>query len=197
MELLASVLAAYLIGSVSSAILFSRLLRTVDPRDAGSGNPGATNVLRVSGKLAGVLTLAGDILKGTIPVLAVDFLFKDPAITTSTALAVFLGHLFPAYYQFKGGKGIATMLGIYLAINPLFGCAVAVVWLGAAILTRYSSLSSIISSLVSPALAWYLVQDTWTVVLGAVIFLLVLYRHKDNIKRLIAGQENKINLSSN
>lgn len=197
MELLASVLAAYLIGSVSSAILVSRLLRRVDPRDAGSGNPGATNVLRVSGKLAGGLTLAGDILKGTVPVLAVDFLFKDPAITTSTALAVFLGHLFPAYYQFKGGKGIATMLGIYLAINPLFGCAVAVVWLGTAVLTRYSSLSSIISSLASPALAWYLLQDAWTVVLGAVIFLLVLYRHKDNIKRLIAGRENKINLSSN
>ena len=197
MEFLASVLTAYLIGSVSSAILVSRMLRRADPRDAGSGNPGATNVLRLSGKLAGVLTLAGDILKGTVPVLAVNFLFKDPAITASTALAVFLGHLFPAYYQFKGGKGIATMLGVYLAINPLLGCAVAGIWLGVAGLTRYSSLSSIVSSLASPVLAWYLVQDAWTAALAGIIFLLVLYRHKDNIKRLVAGRENKINLSSN
>ena len=197
MEFLASVLTAYLIGSVSSAILVSRMLRRADPRDAGSGNPGATNVLRLSGKLAGVLTLTGDILKGTVPVLAVNFLFQDPAITASTALAVFLGHLFPAYYQFKGGKGIATMLGVYLAINPLLACAVAGIWLGVAGLTRYSSLSSIVSSLASPVLAWYLVQDAWTVALAGIIFLLVLYRHKDNIKRLVAGRENKINLSSN
>ena len=196
MEVILSVVAGYLIGSISCAIIVSRILGRTDPRKSGSGNPGATNVLRISGKLAAILTLAGDIAKGTVPVLAVKLLTDDPVAVGITALAAFFGHVFPLYYKFKGGKGIATMLGAYLGIDPIFALLIAGVWIVVAAITRYSSISSIVSSFASPFVAWYLFQNWWFAGMAAIIFVFVLYRHKDNLGRLRDGKESKIKLSA-
>ena len=192
MEIIAFIVGGYLIGSVSSAVLVSRVLGLIDPRTAGSGNPGATNVLRLSGKVAGALTLIGDTIKGTIPVLIAIFATNDSLVIAATVLAAFLGHLYPIYFRFKGGKGVATMFGAYLGINPWIAITAGVVWLATAAVSRFSSVSSITSAFAAPLIAWYFSQDVYVIGAAAIISIFVAVRHKENIKRLLAGEESKI-----
>ncbi len=185
---------AYLLGSVSSAILISKIFRLPDPRVAGSGNPGATNVLRLSGKFPAALTLLGDVAKGTLPVLAAKFLTDDTLAMSIAALMAFLGHLYPLYFGFQGGKGVATALGAYLGLSlPLF-IGIGGTWIVIALVSRYSSLSSLSAMLSAVFFGWYFFEDAWVTAAALIIFLFVVVRHRTNIQRLLAGQESKIQL---
>ena len=195
MEPFVSFVIAYLIGSISSAIVVCKLFGLPDPRNAGSRNPGATNVLRLSGKFPAVLTLVGDIAKGTLPVIAASVVTQHPVAIAGAALGSFLGHLYPVYFGFKGGKGVATAIGVYLGINIFVCLGVVAVWLGIAIFTRYSSLSSLMAMFSAPILLWYLESDFSLIVITGAIFALSVYRHASNIQRLLAGKENKITLT--
>mgnify|MGYP001825417386 CR=1 FL=1 len=184
----------YLVGSVSSAILVSRVLGLPDPRSSGSRNPGATNVLRLGGKKAAAITLVGDVLKGTVPVLVAGISGASPLIVAATGLGAFLGHVFPVFFGFRGGKGVATAAGVLLAISwP--GCLILVVtWLLMAALFRYSSLAALIASALSPGVLWWLGLDRWFVLLAVVMAALLIWRHRANISRLLRGEESRIRL---
>ena len=183
---------AYLLGSVSSAILVCRAMGEPDPRSSGSGNPGATNVLRQSGKFAAFLTLAGDVAKGYLPVL-VATLNNAPALVVAVLGAgAFIGHLFPAFFQFRGGKGVATLIGVLFGTSPLLGLAFVVTWLGVALVTRYSSLSALTAAAAAPFAAWWLKLDVIIVATLAGLVTLLFWRHRPNIKKLLAGEESKI-----
>jgi glycerol-3-phosphate acyltransferase PlsY len=187
--------AGYLIGSVSSAIVVSALLRLPDPRTSGSRNPGATNVLRLGSKLGGLLTLAGDIAKGLLPVLAVSCWISDHALLlAATGLGAFLGHLFPLYFKFTGGKGVATALGVVLAIHPLIALIQIATWLLVALVFRYSSLAALVTAAATPLYLWLAGDETSFIVLGAVLAVLLFWRHRQNIERLIARTESKVRL---
>ena len=194
-----AIILAYLIGSLSFAVIVSWAMGLPDPHSYGSGNPGATNVLRTGKKLAAILTLAGDAGKGWFAVwlaqkLAIDFnLFA--ATIAGVAVAAFLGHLFPVFFRFLGGKGVATALGILLAINLWLGLATLATWLIIAIFFRYSSLAAIIASLFSPLYCFYLFG--LSAALPAVIFMsaLLVWRHQENIRKLLNGTESKIGTS--
>lgn len=186
--------AGYLIGSIPGAVVVSKIMRLEDPLKSGSGNPGATNVLRLGGKLAGALTLACDLLKGTAVVLAARLIAIDPTVVALAALAVFLGHLYSVFLGFKGGKGVATAIGIFLGMKFVLALAVGVIWIVVAAISRYASLSSITAITLSPILCWLLLEDLWFVAAACVIALFVIVTHQSNIKRLVAGNENKINL---
>ncbi len=185
-------LAAYLLGSVSFAVLGARLFKLADPRTYGSGNPGATNVLRSGNKKAALFTLLGDALKGTAAVLAARALALPEQTVGLVALAVFLGHLYPVFLKFKGGKGVATAAGVLLALAPWVGLATLATWLATAYLSRYSSLAAIVAALLAPAYAMLFAgaEDYTGVIL--VISLALLMKHRGNIQRLLAGQETKI-----
>lgn len=186
---------AYLIGSISFAILLSKLLHIDDPRSYGSKNPGATNVLRSGKKSIALLTLLGDGLKGFIPVfLAQQYTDFSATSLTAIALAAFIGHLYPVFFQFKGGKGVATFLGAVLALSAIVGVFILLIWLVIAIGTRYSSLSSLLSSISTPFLfifhqEWHL--GVWAIWLSTMIILLFI-KHKDNIRKLLNHTESKI-----
>ena len=194
-------LAAYLVGSLSFAVIVSRVMGLDDPRTYGSQNPGATNVLRSGNKKAAIATLLLDALKGYVPVVAVKLFgasygFDDQAVAC-VALAAFVGHVWPVFFGFKGGKGVATAAGILFAVEPLLGLATMSTWLSVAFFFRYSSLAAVAASLFAPA--YYLLGDqvAWTISpaqLLAVTFMsaMLMLRHKDNITRLVAGQESKI-----
>ena len=184
--------AAYLIGSISSAIVVARAMGLPDPREVGSRNPGATNILRYGGKTAAALTLLGDVLKGVIPVLIARAFTGDPATLAATAGAAFLGHLFPLFFGFRGGKGVATALGVSLALNVWLGLLLAATWLAMAALFRYSSLSALVAALAAPLYTWWLMPDAAYVVLMVGMSTLLILRHRDNIRRLLAGQEGRI-----
>jgi glycerol-3-phosphate acyltransferase PlsY len=185
-------LPAYLLGSISSAVVIARLMGLPDPRETGSKNPGATNILRYGGKTAAVLTLAGDILKGVIPVLVARALTADATILTLTGFAAFLGHLFPVFFGFRGGKGVATALGVWLALDPWVGLALIATWLIVAALFRYSSLSALTASVAAPLyVAWLSPGLPYLVTMLAMSVILV-YRHRSNIRHLIAGTETRI-----
>jgi len=186
---------AYLLGSVSSAIVIAKLFGLQDPRQVGSGNPGATNILRYGGKKAALLTLAGDILKGVIPVLAAHALKVESQVLGITMLAVFLGHVFPVFHGFKGGKGVATAAGALLALNAWVGLALVVTWLALAFGTRYSSLSAIVVTMMSPVYVWWFTRDPWLIGATVVMGLFLLWRHRSNIQKLLAGTEPKIGKS--
>jgi len=186
---------AYLLGSVSSAIVIAKLFGLQDPRQVGSGNPVATNILRYGGKKAALLTLAGDILKGVIPVLAAHALKVESQVLGITMLAVFLGHVFPVFHGFKGGKGVATAAGALLALNPWVGLALVVTWLALAFGTRYSSLSAIVVTMMSPVYVWWFTRDPWLIGATVVMGLFLLWRHRSNIQKLLAGTEPKIGKS--
>jgi acyl phosphate:glycerol-3-phosphate acyltransferase len=180
---------AYLAGSVSSAIIVCKLMGLPDPRGQGSGNPGATNVMRIGGKKAAGITLLGDMLKGLIPVYAAQLLGVSSELLALTGLAAFLGHLYPLFFGFKGGKGVATSLGVLLGFSWVLGGGVIATWLAVYKLSRISSLSALVASSLSPIFAWYIVGNINLV--GAALFMTVilLWRHKSNIKRLLAGEE--------
>ena len=188
----AVILAAYLAGSVASAVLVCRAMGLPDPRAEGSGNPGATNVLRIGGKGPAALTLAGDVLKGVLPVLLARGLALSPTVEALCALASFLGHLHPLYFRFRGGKGVATALGAITALAWPVGCVMAALWLAVAALTRYSSLASMAAAIGAPVAALWLAPDPASQRVLLVIAAFVLWRHRANVRRLIDGTESRI-----
>ena len=180
---------AYLIGSISSAIIICRLMGLPDPREQGSGNPGATNVMRIGGKKAATVTLLGDLLKGFIPVYVAN-LFEVPVdLLAITGLAAFMGHLYPVFFRFKGGKGVATSIGVLLGFSWLLGFAFIGTWLVIYKVGKISSLSALCASVLSPIYAWFIVGDVFIVGASAIMMVFLLWRHKGNIQRLIAGEE--------
>jgi glycerol-3-phosphate acyltransferase PlsY len=196
MTTLIFVVCAYLIGSVSFAILMSKAFGLDDPRTYGSGNPGATNVLRSGKKAAAVLTLLGDAAKGWLAVfLAIRFAPHDDQgllIVALVALAVFLGHVFPVFLKFKGGKGVATALGILLALSVWMGLAVLATWLVVAVAFRYSSLAALVASIAAPIFAMLVHLRPELVLATAIMSMLLFWRHKKNIHNLMTGKEAKI-----
>ncbi len=187
---------SYLVGSISTAVLVSRLMALPDPRTGGSGNPGATNVLRLGGKKAGALTLLGDVLKGVLPLLIAKQVSDSDAVVAGAAVAAFLGHLYPVFLSFKGGKGAATALGVVAALSWPVGLAISATWLLVAAVSRYSSLASILAALTAPLYATWIGQSI-AVVLGMIVMsALLIMRHQANIARLVAGNESKIGASS-
>lgn len=181
---------AYLLGSISSAILVSRLFKLPDPRLNGSNNPGATNVFRLGGALPAVLVLVFDILKGTIPVWGAYFLKLDPLILGLIGVAACLGHMFPVFFNFKGGKAVATAFGTLLPIGLTLGGLLISTWVAVVALTRYSSLGALTAVALAPLYTWW-IKPLYTL---PVTFLtvLIIIRHHGNIKRLFSGQEPKI-----
>ena len=192
---------AYLIGSLSFAVIVSSVMGLNDPRSYGSGNPGATNVLRSGSKTAAALTLLLDAVKGLVPVLLVKYIGPDYGLHEGTlalvAIAAFLGHLFPVFFKFKGGKGVATALGVLLGLSGWLGLFVLLTWLAVAFVTRYSSLSALLAAVLAPVYYVLFGGSLWAYdksVLLAVIAMsaLLLWRHAENISRLLKGQESKI-----
>jgi glycerol-3-phosphate acyltransferase PlsY len=194
-------LAAYLVGSLSFAVIVSRMMGLDDPRTYGSQNPGATNVLRSGNKQAAMATLLFDALKGYFPVLLVKLYGPafglDDRVVALVAISAFIGHLWPVFFAFKGGKGVATAAGILFGVEPLLGAAVMGTWLIVAFFFRYSSLAALAASLFAPAYYLFGHQIAWQtsdaeLLAVTVMSALLLMRHKDNIARLVSGQETKI-----
>ncbi len=183
---------AYLLGSVSTGVVVARLLGLQDPRETGSKNPGATNLLRYGGKAAAVLTLLGDILKGVIAVLVARAVTDDAVILALVGLAVFIGHLWPVFFGFRGGKGVATALGVWLALNPWVGLALVATWIATAFLFRYSSLSALAAAVAAPLYVYLLMPQPAYLVMMLAMSALLVFRHRANIQRLLAGTETKI-----
>jgi glycerol-3-phosphate acyltransferase PlsY len=186
------VIAAYLVGSVSSAILICRLFRLPDPRTQGSQNPGATNVLRIGGRLPAALTLLGDMAKGLLPMLACHALDVATLTFALVGLAAFLGHLFPVFFNFQGGKGVATALGIDLGLHWLIGLIVIGMWLLVAKVMRLSSLAALISMTLAPFVVAWLWPSIEIIGLHVVLSALLVWRHRKNIQNLVNGKEDKI-----
>jgi acyl phosphate:glycerol-3-phosphate acyltransferase len=193
---LAVVIAAYFIGSISFAVVVSKLYGLPDPHSYGSGNPGATNVLRTGNKFAAALTLIGDGLKGFVAVMLANRLgisWGDASLATAgAALAVFLGHLYPVYHRFAGGKGVATALGIAFALAWQLGLALCGVWLVAALVSRMSSVASLAAAIAAPPLGFYVLgnwPEAWALI---PISVLLIWRHRGNIRKLFAGEERRI-----
>jgi glycerol-3-phosphate acyltransferase PlsY len=186
------VIAAYLLGSVSSAIIVCRLMGLPDPRTQGSKNPGATNVLRIGGKKAAAITLVGDSLKGLIPMLAAHGLGAAPTILAATGLAAFLGHLYPVFFGFRGGKGVATALGVQLGLSWPVGLSVAAIWLFVAKILKIASLSALISMALAPFIVWYFRDEPILIGMQILISLLLFWRHRSNIRNLMSGAEDRI-----
>ena len=197
---LLTIVVAYLIGSIPFAIVSSRLFGLADPRSYGSGNPGATNVLRSGHKGAAVLTLVGDLFKGWVVVWAAQYFDASLNLTAMAALAVFVGHLFPIFIGFKGGKGVATALGILLALAPGLGLATLSTWLIVLLFFRMSSLSAIASAVFAPvyyALGDHIVWSVQTPYLWVILVMsgFLLYRHRANMVRILRGTEARVSSS--
>jgi len=199
LQALAAVVAAYLIGSLSFAVIVSRMMGLQDPRTYGSQNPGATNVLRSGSKAAAVLTLLLDAVKGWLPVFWVQRLpgMDLDAVVAACALAAFAGHVWPVFFRFKGGKGVATAAGVLFGLEPWLGLATMATWLIVAYFSRYSSLAAVAAAVFAPAFYLLGAKVVWSgapliaLSIGAMSAVL-LYRHKDNIARLMAGKESRI-----
>ncbi|HIO93298.1 MAG TPA: glycerol-3-phosphate 1-O-acyltransferase [Leucothrix mucor] len=183
---------AYLIGSISAAILISKLLSLPDPRTVGSKNPGATNVLRYGGKKAAILTLLGDSLKGLIPILIGHSLGLAYEWLILVGIAAFLGHLFSLYYGFKGGKGVATAIGVYLGLNPIVGLAIIATWLSAAFAFNISSLAALIATLLAPFYFYFITRSVPLLIGLLVITAFIYWKHRTNIKDILDGTEKTI-----
>lgn len=182
---------AYLLGSISSAIIICKLWRLPDPRGAGSNNPGTTNVLRIGGKLPAVLTLVGDALKGIIAVLIVKQINILPVGVAIAMVAVFLGHLYPIFFRFQGGKGVATAVGVLLAFSWPLGLLVIGVWAAMVFASKISSLGAIAAAIVAAYCGWWVFDPVYGCAITCMVVLL-LFRHKPNIVRLYKGEEPKI-----
>lgn len=187
---------AYLIGSIPFAVVVSKAMGLSDPRSFGSGNPGATNVLRSGNKKAALLTLIGDAAKGGLVVWAARAFAPElglqPMDLAWIAIAVFLGHVFSIFLRGQGGKGVATAAGVLLGINPLLGGAVLLVWIATAAISRYSSLAALVAAVAAPALAsWITGAEHWTIA-AMVMSVILIWRHKANITRLVRGEESRI-----
>jgi glycerol-3-phosphate acyltransferase PlsY len=192
-----SFIAAYLIGSVSSAILVSRCMGLPDPRLEGSRNPGATNVLRLGGKIAAAITLLGDVLKGLIPVVVAVSCGVDEAAIAAAGVGAFIGHLFPVYFGFQGGKGVATFIGVLYGYCWPAGVIFMLQWCLVAYLFRYSSLAALTSALLTPlVLIWWVGYESMLTLGATVMVGLLVWRHRANIRRLVAGKEPKIGVKA-
>ncbi len=187
---------AYLIGSIASAVLVGRLLGTADPRTQGSGNPGATNMLRIGGKKAGAITLIGDMLKGLLAVLITRAIGAGADVQAMAAGAAFLGHLFPVFFGFRGGKGVATALGALLGLQWSVGLLVIGTWLAMAALFRVSSLSALIAAAAAPFYMWWLRPEPSFIIASILMAVLLYWRHRSNIRNLLDGTEGKISFGA-
>ena len=187
------IIASYIVGGIPFGLLMTKLFGGIDVRTVGSGNIGATNVLRAAGKKAAVLTLIADCVKGLVPVLVAGNLFEGPAVMTIAAIAAVLGHNFPIFLGFKGGKGVATSFGVTLAVAPWLGFFSLLTWLGAALLWKYSSLAALAAFAAYPAMVFVLRSgDRAQQFLALFLFAMIYYRHRENIKRLLRGEEPRI-----
>jgi glycerol-3-phosphate acyltransferase PlsY len=186
------VMGAYLFGSVSSAVVTCRLMGLPDPRSQGSGNPGATNVLRTGTRSAAAITLLGDVLKGLAPVVLADWAGVGAPVLGAVAAAAVVGHMYPVFFGFKGGKGVATTLGVLLGLSWVLGALWGVTWLVVAALTRYSSLSALVATGLTPLYSYWLVKTPALVATTLVIAVLVIWRHRSNISNLLHGRESRI-----
>ena len=191
------IVAAYLLGSIAFGILVSKLFGLPDPRTVGSGNIGATNVARSGKKSAAILTLLGDVFKGWFPVWLALQSGMTMWVVSAVGLAVFFGHLYPIYHGFKGGKGVATALGVMLAISPMLGFAALVTWIIVFAISRYSSLAAIAAASLAPVYAWYLLANADNlvgvsdyVIAVIVMSVFLIWRHRTNIQKLLAGTES-------
>lgn len=189
---LLAILAAYLLGSVPFAMISSKLFGLADPRSYGSGNPGATNVLRSGNKKAALFTLVGDALKGWVAVFIAQKMGFSDNVVGLVALAVFFGHLFPVFLKFKGGKGVATGAGVLLALNPLLGLAVVGTWLFVAFAFRYSSLAAVLAAAMAPVFQVLMHGGNGQTLVVGILALALIGKHWQNLQRLLAGQESKI-----
>ena len=183
---------AYLIGSLPFAVIVSKAFGLADPRSFGSGNPGATNVLRTGNKLAAALTLIGDAAKGWLAMFVVAKVDAGSTAVALAGLAAFIGHLFPVFLKFKGGKGVATAVGVLIALNGWLALGAVLVWLATVAITRYSSLAALTAAAAAPAIAFWLHGAVASTQVVLVMCLLLVWRHKENIKRLLAGTESQI-----
>ncbi|MEE9445369.1 MAG: glycerol-3-phosphate 1-O-acyltransferase PlsY [Cocleimonas sp.] len=186
------VILAYFIGSVSAAIITCKIMGKVDPRTVGSHNPGATNVLRHAGKKAAIFTLLGDLLKGLIPVAIGHALGMDWGWLGLIGTAAFIGHLYPVYYGFKGGKGVATALGVYIGLEPILGLVVLITWLVSALLINISSFSALIATLLAPLYFYWVTGSLPLLLILLVMTAFIYWRHRTNIVEIIDGTEDKI-----
>ena len=198
-ESIVFIVVAYLLGSISTAIIVCKLMGLPNPREGGSGNPGATNVLRIGGekgKKAAAITLVGDMLKGLLPVLIAHWLELSTLMIVLVGFAAFIGHLYPVFFQFKGGKGVATMLGVMFGLSLPIGLAVAATWLFVAKVLKISSLSALIATILAPVYIWLLSSNIEWVWVTSVMTLILFWRHRGNIQRLLNGEESLIKAES-
>jgi len=189
----------YVFGSISSAVIISKLFRLDDPRKIGSGNPGATNVLRSGNKFAAVLTLLGDVLKGVIPVMLAQHYSGSTMVIAMVAIAAFMGHLFPIFFGFKGGKGVATAIGVFLALSWKLFAVFVITWLIVAAISRYSSLAGLMASAATCVASFAVFNQHSNLQLIGAVFWIVAFlfqRHRENIERLKSGKESKIGQKS-
>lgn len=186
------IVSAYLLGSLSSAIIVCRLMGLPDPRTQGSNNPGATNVLRLGGRKAAAITLLGDTLKGFFPVLAAKLIGVAPLVLAAVAMAAFLGHLYPLFFRFQGGKGVATALGTQFGIHWQIGGLVALLWLLMAKGLNISSLAALVSMALAPLVVWYIWPAPELIGMQILMSLILFWRHRSNIRNLLVGTEGKI-----
>ena len=184
-----TIIAAYLLGSINCAILVCRALSLPDPRSEGSGNPGATNVLRLGGKKAAAITLAGDTLKGLIPVLIAKALGLSDLAIILTGLAAFFGHLYPVFFQFQGGKGVATAFGVFIGVSWVLGLTLLATWFVVAKLFRVSSLAALTAAALAPIYTWFILADGGYVLMMVCCSSILIWRHRSNIQRLFSGEE--------
>ncbi|GEA60366.1 glycerol-3-phosphate 1-O-acyltransferase PlsY [Vibrio comitans] len=184
------IILAYLLGSVSSAVLICRVFKLPDPRTAGSNNPGATNVLRIGGRLPAALVLVCDMAKGTIPVWSAYYLDIEPVMLGLIGISACIGHIYPIFFHFKGGKGVATAVGAIAPIGLDLTGMLMGTWLATAVISRYSSLAALVTALVAPFYTW-LIKPQYTLPV-AMLCCLIIWRHQENIKRLMAGNEPKV-----
>lgn len=183
---------AYLLGSISSAIVVCRLMGLPDPRTQGSNNPGATNVLRIGGKKAAAITLLGDSLKGLVPMLIGHLLGANPTVLAATGLAAFLGHLYPLFFGFQGGKGVATALGVQFGLYWPIGLSVAAIWLFVAKVLKISSASALVCMALAPVIVWVFRPEPVLIWMQVLVTLILFWRHRSNIRNLLSGAEEKI-----
>ncbi len=187
--------ASYLLGSVSSAIIVCKIMGLPDPRTLGSNNPGATNVLRIGGKKAATITLLGDMLKGLLPVLSANLMGVTPLILAAVAMAAFLGHLYPIFFRFQGGKGVATALGCQFGLGWQIGGVIALIWLFMAKVVKISSLSALVCMALAPLVVWWFWPAPELVGMQIGMSILLFWRHRSNIRNLLEGSEGTIKSS--
>ena len=188
-ETISLLLGAYILGSLSSAIILSKLMGFTDPRSDGSNNPGATNVLRIAGKKAAILTLTGDSLKGLIPVLIAQWLTSNELVIALTGMCAFLGHCYPLFFRFKGGKGVATSMAVAVGFNWMIGLAIITIWLLFAKVFKISSLAAIVAFGTLPLLVYWTGSTTLVTLVFWIISSILIWRHRSNIQRLLSGTE--------